>query len=83
MRSIMHQTRTTLALDGDVLACARGLAAQQRRTVGEVISDLARQSLQRAAAQGGQRNGLPLLPVREGVLPVTPDMVGELRDDPA
>ncbi|MEL4505433.1 ribbon-helix-helix protein, CopG family [Luteococcus sp. H138] len=37
--------RTTLTIDDDVLEAVRQLAADQRRTLGEVISELARQSL--------------------------------------
>ena len=36
--------RTTLTIDDDVLAAAKGLAARQNRTVGEVISALSRQA---------------------------------------
>ena len=32
--------RTTLTIDDDVLAAAKGLAARQNKTVGEVISAL-------------------------------------------
>ena len=73
--------RTTLAIDDDVLAAAKGLAAQQRRTVGEVISALARQALRPAAAPGETRNGVPLLPVRTAAVPVTPELVRQLRDE--
>lgn len=37
--------RTTLNLDDDVLIAARSLASEQNRTLGEVISALARQAL--------------------------------------
>jgi hypothetical protein len=40
--------RTTLAIDDDVLAAAKHLADRHSKTVGEVISALARQGLQRA-----------------------------------
>ena len=61
--------RTTLQLDDDVLAAARVLARQRRRSVGDVISDLARQALTRTADGGSQnvleqRSGLPQLPVK-------------------
>ena len=41
--------RTTLAIDDDVLAAARHLAGRERRSVGEVISALARQGLNKGA----------------------------------
>jgi hypothetical protein len=37
--------RTTLSVDDDVLAAVRERAKRERRTVGEVLSDLARQAL--------------------------------------
>ncbi len=74
--------RTTLAIDDDVLAAAKGLAARQHKSVGEVISILARQALQPSAPQGGVlRNGVPLLAVRPGAAPVTPELVSQLCDE--
>ncbi|MDB4336821.1 CopG family transcriptional regulator [Synechococcus sp. AH-603-M21] len=49
--------RTTLQLDDDVLAAARVLALQRQSTIGDVISDLARQALSRSA-DGGVQNVL-------------------------
>ncbi|MDO5623053.1 MAG: hypothetical protein Q4G24_16585 [Paracoccus sp. (in: a-proteobacteria)] len=72
--------RTTLAIDDDVLAVAKAMAAQQRRSLGEVISDLARRSLHRPKA-GGERNGIPLLTPRPGAPLVTLDLVNDLRDE--
>ena len=37
--------RTTLAIDDDVLAASKSLAERQHTTLGEVISELARQAL--------------------------------------
>lgn len=71
--------RTTLAIDDDVLRAAKQIAAQERRTIGEVISDLARKSL-RTAPSGGSRNGIPLLNPRGDVM-VTLDIVNALRDE--
>ena len=73
--------RTTLTIDDDVLAAAKGLAARQHKTVGEVISALARQALRPAKASRGIRNGVPLLAVRAGAAPVTPELVNQLRDE--
>lgn len=74
--------RTTLALDDDVLAAAKAIAAQQGRTLGEVVSDLARRALQKPAPKA-QRNGIPLLVSQSGTAPVTLDLVNSLRDDEA
>ncbi|MEJ1959343.1 MAG: hypothetical protein WDM70_07865 [Nitrosomonadales bacterium] len=73
--------RTTLSIDDDVLAAAKGLASLQRKSVGEVISELTRQAL-RPNTQGVKyRNGIPLLPVRSGADAVTPELVNQLRDE--
>ena len=72
--------RTTLAIDDDVLAVARAMAQQQERSIGEIISDLARRSLRRPSA-GGQRNGFPLLSPKPGVAAVTLETVNALRDE--
>lgn len=73
--------RTTLAIDDDVLAAAKGLAARQHKSLGEVISALARQALQPAMPTGKVRNGVPLLPRHIGAVPVTPEQVNQLRDE--
>lgn len=73
--------RTTLAIDDDVLAAARGLAARERKSVGEIISNLSRQALRPRTARGGSRNGVPLLEVRGDATPVTLELVNRLRDD--
>ena len=73
--------RTTIAIDDDVLAAAKGLAARERRSIGEVISALARQALRRDAPIAATRNGVPLLPGRDDAPPVTPELVNRLRDE--
>jgi hypothetical protein len=73
--------RTTLSIDDDVLAAAKGLAALQHKSVGEVISELTRQALRPNAQKTRARNGIPLLPVRTGVAAVTPELVNQLRDE--
>jgi hypothetical protein len=74
--------RTTLAIDDDVLAAAKHLAERDQKSVGEVISTLARQGLVRGArATRSERNGVPLLPRRRGAAPVTPEWVNQLRDE--
>lgn len=73
--------RTTLAIDDDVLAAAKGLAARQKKSVGEVLSALARESLRPTAAKSRTRNGVPLLPVQGNAAPVTLEVVNRLRDE--
>ena len=56
--------RTTLAIDDDVLAAAKRLATKQNKSLGEVISALARRALQsRGPSKQRVRNGVPLLRV--------------------
>jgi hypothetical protein len=69
-----------LAIDDDVLAAAKHLAERENKSVGEVISVLARQGLARASrASKAERNGIPLL--RRGATPVTLELVNQLRDE--
>lgn len=73
--------RTTLKLDEDVLAAARALARQQDRTLGEVVSELARRGLTPAIAAPEYRNGIRLMPVRPDARSMTLEEINELRDD--
>ena len=72
--------RTTIAIDDDVLAAAKGLAARQHKSIGTVISALVRQAL-RPTARNEVRNGIMLLPVRADSVPVTLALVNQLRDE--
>jgi hypothetical protein len=72
--------RTTIAIDDDVLAAAKAIARQKNRTIGQVVSELARNSLHPPAPRG-ERNGVPLLPVRRPDAVVTLDIVNALRDE--
>ena len=73
--------RTTLTIDDDVLAAAKALAARQHKSVGEVVSVLIRQGLQPHNIEYGEvRNGVPLLPKRTAGMPVTAELVHQLRD---
>ena len=74
--------RTTLAIDDDVLEAARGLAERDQKSLGEVISGLARKALQSPDHFVFEtRTGVPLLPVRKGALPVTTELINRLRDE--
>ena len=72
--------RTTLAIDDDVLVAAKAMARQQNRSLGEIISDLARTSLRRPEPRS-ERNGIPLLGVAPDAPPVTLEIVNALRDE--
>lgn len=74
--------RTTLAIDDDVLAAARHLAEREHKSIGEVVSALARQGLARSGRNvRAERNGIPLLPSRKAAVPVTLELVNQLRDE--
>jgi hypothetical protein len=78
--------RTTLTIDDDVLAAAKEIARLEKHTVGQTLSDLAREGLQ--ARQGGLGDGGPqnvgplgfaYLPSRGGI--VTSEDVERLRNE--
>jgi hypothetical protein len=73
--------RTTLAIDDDILAAAKEMAAADRRSIGEVISSLARQALRPAPSTHPIRNGVPLLALRPGSPRVTSELVRRLQDE--
>lgn len=73
--------RTTIAIDDDVLTAAKALAARQRKSIGKIISALARQALKPSPSGGGTRNGISLLSVRTDAVPITPELVSQLRDE--
>lgn len=71
--------RTTLAIDDDVLDDARELAATQGRSIGAVISDLARRSL--APVGIVVRNGLPVFDVPDDAPAISPEDVARALDE--
>ena len=73
--------RTTLAIDDDVLAAAKEMAATERKSVGEVISALARQAMRPTTSKRCIRNGVPLLPIRADAQRATPKLVRRLQED--
>jgi hypothetical protein len=72
--------RTTLTIDDDVLDAAKAIADRKNRTVGDVLSELARAALRPSAAHG-VRNGIPLLSLGDGGKVVTPAVVKALQDE--
>ena len=72
--------RTTLAIDDDVLVAAKALAEQRHQTIGEVVSQLARQALQRPIPRT-ERNGVPSLPISNPNAQITLEIVNGLRDE--
>lgn len=72
--------RTTLDVDDDVLQAARERADREGRTIGQVVSELARRGLtsRPGVVPGALRNGVPVLPARGTV--VTLEHVQTIRD---
>lgn len=74
--------RTTLNLDPDVLHAARHLAGHQHRSLGKVISDLARKGLRGGNAPAGDsRNGFPLFATSGEAAVVTPEDIKRDEDE--
>ena len=80
-----HQgMRTTLDIDNDVLQAAKERARRERRTIGQIISDLARNALSGAPLTPRAREpkavyGLRPFPKRGGI--VTNELIDKLRED--
>ena len=72
--------RTTLDLEEDILLAAKEIARQRGNTVGQVVSDLARQALTRRTPVS-RKHGLPVFPVRPNAGVVTLELVNHLRDE--
>lgn len=73
--------RTTLVIDDDVLAAAKEMAAVEQKSVGDIISALARTAMQPAPSRHRTRNGVPLLPLRPGAPRVTSELVRQLQEE--
>jgi hypothetical protein len=71
--------RTTLDIDDDVLAAARELATQERRSIGSAISTLARRGL--TPARVDTAGELPVIRVPAGAPAITPEMVRRALDE--
>ena len=79
---MMRCMRTTLSIDEDVLQAARSLAAAQQRSLGQVISELARRGLAPRADRIDDEDGFPVFRVDPGAPVITPDMVNAALDEP-
>ena len=77
--------RTTLRLDDDVLLAVRERARREHRSVGDVLSDLARQALTSSGVHHGSATieddffGFRPLPHRGGA--VSNALIDEVRED--
>lgn len=73
--------RTTLQIDEDVLRVARSLARSEGKTVGAVVSELARKGLRPAPIRLPDRSGLPAFEVPADAPALTPETVRRALDD--
>ena len=76
--------RTTLDIDDDVLEAARERARRERRTIGELLSELARCGLSAPSGMGAVNDqqaayGFRPFPSRGGM--VTNELINKLRED--
>lgn len=71
---------THVTIDEDVVRAAEKLAQDQGRTIGEVVSELARRSLP-VGAVITYHNGIPQLPISNPNAVVTTEHVNRLRDE--
>ena len=80
--------RTTLDLDDDVLASAKEIAKREKKTAGQVLSELARRALTQGATPAGKPRTAPEPAASFGFRPfatrgavVTNERVQSLRDE--
>ncbi len=73
--------RTTLTIDDDVLSVAKELADVERKSVGEILSALARAALTPQPSAQKTRNGIPLLESRGTGTLITSELVRQLDDE--
>ena len=74
--------RTTVNIDDDVLRAARELANLSGKTLGEVLSDLARTALVKPGEKAAVRNGVPLLRPSAEAGVVTSEDIDRLLEEP-
>ena len=72
--------RTTLDIDDDILHAVEGIAAQSGKSIGKVLSELARSALG-DLSHSGTRNGFPLFETHAGSETATVERINQLRDE--
>lgn len=74
--------RTTLNLDDDVAEAARALARLERRSLGQVVSELARRGLAPRLPEPYDDGGFPVFPVGADAPAITDEAVQVGLDEP-
>lgn len=77
---MMQSMRTTLQIDDDVYQAAKDIAEAEQKSVGEVLSSLARRALA-PRNYGTDEEGIPAFVVSENVAPMTLQMVRKALED--
>ncbi len=77
--------RTTLDIGDDVLEATKKIARDERTTTGKVITNIVRQFLKGSPAKKTAqkyifKNGVPVLPPREGPL-ITNEHINRIREE--
>ncbi|HNQ07077.1 MAG TPA: antitoxin [Tetrasphaera sp.] len=72
--------RTTLSIDDEVFTAARVIAADEGRTIGSVISELARRSLSPTRLTVAA-DGFPVFEAPANLTPLTHDVVARALDE--
>ena len=77
--------RTTLDIDNDVLATAKQLARRERKTAGQLVSELMREALRTrtppVTAEQPRRDLYGFKPIPAGGAVVTNELVDGLREE--
>ena len=77
--------RTTLDIDDDVLASAKEIARRERKTAGQVMSELVRRALTQASPAGDRAVGVVpstgFVPFASRGNVVTNELIGKLREE--
>lgn len=76
--------RTTLDIDDDILQAAKELARAEKKTAGQVLSELARKGLTQPRAESSAGDfkivdGIPVIPARGAV--VTKELIDRLIEE--
>lgn len=73
--------RTTLDLDDEVLAAARRIAVARSKSIGQVVSELARRGLETRSAGTTKTAGFPVFRVPKRARPLTLEDVRQDEDE--
>lgn len=73
--------RTTINIDEDILRAAKSLAKSENRSLGDVISDLARRGLRPSSYPATDEAAFPCFRVSEDAPPITLELVRRALDD--